>query len=160
MKMRLGLAACGLLLVTTASPLLAQPRPVAPQPAGDTIQAEDQSEMQWAAAVASLKDLKRQGQGTVHFFGTVSGDPAMNGHQLFLSFFLSPAEGHRIFRIGDFLDYRVVSESPGRVVLAVRENTIDDRTTRIGVRNRRINLSWTNVRGEEAPASLRITSTP
>lgn len=149
MKIVGSLAICGLILAS--APAFAQPRTAA-----QVLQRDDQAELQWAASVVETTDLRRQGQAAVKLFGTAGGDPAMNGLQTYIAFYMSPADGYRIFRIGDFLDYTLVSEGPGRVALSVRENFMNGRTDQIGVRTRRINLSWTPARQGAAPSSVTL----
>ena len=137
--------------------MLAGTAPAAAQPAASArqvIQPDDQDELQWAASVVSFRELSRQGQLTVKLFGTAGGDPAMNGLQTYIAFYQSPGDGWRIFRIGDFLDYRLVSERPGQVVLALRESTMSDAGV-IGERNRRVTLSW-RVAGDTVPDTIMV----
>ena len=107
-----------------------------------TVQPDADEGQQWAAAVVELTPLTRQGDHTVKLFGTAGGDPAMNGLYTHVAFFDSPAEGWRVFRIGDFLDYRVLSESPGRVDLEIDESTMDEASGNIGSRTRRVIVGW------------------
>jgi len=51
--------------------------------------------------------------------------------------------GWRVFRIGDFLDYRVLSSSPGRIEIEIDESTMDPATSEIGSATRRLILTWT-----------------
>lgn len=106
------------LATAVADPALAQagaspPRPVIVRPDAD-------ESLQWAASVVRLDPLRRQ-SGTAKLFGTAGGDPAMNGLYTHLAFFQSVDEGWRVFRLGDFLSYRIVEESPGRLLLEVRK---------------------------------------
>ena len=149
---RLLVCAC----LAAAVPAAAQPAQAdGPNARNGVLQPDDQAELQWSASVGSVRELTRQGQIDAHFFTSSGGDPAMNGLDVFLAFYLSPAEGHRVFRIGDFLDYSVVSEAPGRLTLAIRENVMNDATGEIGTRSRRIAISW-RVNGDEVPATITI----
>jgi hypothetical protein len=112
---------------------------------------------QWAAAVVELTPLTRQGDRTVKLFGTAGGDPAMNGLYTHVAFFDSPAEGWRVFRIGDFLDYRVLSESPGRVDLEIDESTMDQASGNIGSRTRRVIVGWAVATDGSVPATVTVT---
>ena len=114
-----------------------------------TVQPDTEEGNQWAAAVVELTPLTRQGDRTVKLFGTAGGDPAMNGLYTHVAFFDSPAEGWRVFRIGDFLEYRVLSEAPGRVDLEIDESVMDEATGQIGgVREVRRRLPAGEHRGE------------
>ncbi len=122
------------------------------------VQPDADEGQQWAASVVTLDELKAQGDRTVKLFGTAGGDPAMNGLYTHVAFFDSPAEGWRVFRIGDFLDYRVLSESRGRVDLEVTENTIDEASGEIGSRTRRLIVSWMHGRHGELPTSIAVAA--
>ena len=99
----------------------------------------------------------RQGDRTVKMFGTAGGDPAMNGLYTHVAFFDSPAEGWRVFRIGDFLDYRVLSEAPGRVDLEINESVMDEATGNIGSRTRRVIVGWAVATDGSVPATVTVT---
>ncbi|MDI1326300.1 MAG: hypothetical protein PSV23_05815 [Brevundimonas sp.] len=122
-----------------------------------TLQPETAPDLQQTASVVSLDELKLQGALTAKLFGTAGGDPAMNGLYTHLAFFQSPAEGWRVFRLGDFLEYRVLSEAPGRVDLEIRESVMDPATTTIGSRTRRVIVGWAAVADGSAPATVTVT---
>jgi hypothetical protein len=153
MKLYPALAAA---LFAAAAPALSQP---VPGPA--TLQPDNDEQRGYEASVIELTPLRRQGQGqndlTVHLYGTAGGDPAMNGLYTYIAFYQSPAEGHRVFRIGDFNSYRVISERRGEVVLQIQENIMNEATGNIGNRTRRIRVSWTPPRDGTAPATVRVT---
>lgn len=152
MKITHALIAGGLLLAAT--PLSAQPRATGLE----TLRPDDQSELQWAAGVTKITQLP-QVRPDAHLFGVTGGDPAMNGLQTYLAFYESPAEGSKIFRIGDFLDYVVLSQAANRVVLSVRENVMPA-SGNVGVRWRRLTVTWRVPAGQEVPASISVTSAP
>ena len=56
-----------------------------------------------------LNIVPNQPGNSVKMFAMAGGDPAMNGLQTYLAFYADPDEGWVIFRIGDFLDYRILS---------------------------------------------------
>lgn len=121
------------------------------------IQPDANEGQQWAASVVALDTLKAQGDRTVKLFGTAGGDPAMNGLYTHVAFFDSPAEGWRIFRLGDFLDYRVLSESPGRVDLEIDESTMDAASGDIGRRSRRVIVGWALAPDGTPPATVAVS---
>ena len=125
-------------------------------PAG-TLQPDGAPGLQQAASVVSLDALKAQGSQTVKLFGTAGGDPAMNGLYTHIAFFQSPAEGWRVFRLGDFLEYRVLSEAPGRVDLEIKESTMDQATTTISSQTRRVIVGWAVAADGSAPATVTVT---
>ncbi len=122
-----------------------------------TVRPDVDVNLQWAASVVQLDTLTRQGGATVKLLGTAGGDPAMNGLFTHVAFFQSPAEGWRVFRIGDFLGYRVLSEGDRRADLMVEESVMDEATGQIGKRERRLIVSWMYGRHGEAPASITVT---
>ena len=156
MKSFVSLAAASLLL---GAPAFAQPAP-ASRAASGTIQPNEDDNRQVEAGVIELTPLRRQGDGpndlAVHMYGTAGGDPAMNGLYTYIAFYQSPGEGHRVFQIGDFNSYRVVSETKGSVLLEIQENVMSDGGV-IGSRTRRINVRWTPPADGSAPATIRVT---
>jgi hypothetical protein len=158
MKIVLSLAAAGLMVA--ASPVFAQETPGTPTlPA--TLQPESEDYHQYTASVFQRHDLRRQGGGqndlAVHLYGTSGGDPAMNGLNTYIAFWQSAADGHKVFQIGDFNSYRIVSERRGEVVLQVDENTINNAGT-IGSRTRRIRVSWTPPADGSSPSTIRLSA--
>lgn len=136
--------------VQAADPLVAAGPAVTVQPDAD-------AGVQQAASVVRVDTLTRQGDSGVKLFGTAGGDPAMNGLYAYVSFYHSPAEGWRAFRIGDVLDYRILSESAGRIDLEIDESVMDEATTRISSRKRRLIVAWTPGADGAPPASVTVT---
>lgn len=158
----LGLTACDTQVETRKAAVPAEQAAPAAAPltaAGPaaTVQPDTEEGNQWAAAVVELTPLMRQGDRTVKLFGTAGGDPAMNGLYTHVAFFDSPAEGWRVFRLGDFLDYRVLSEAPGRVDLEINESTMDEATGNIGSRKRRVIVGWAVATDGSVPATVTVT---
>lgn len=122
-----------------------------------TVSASTDETIQHAASVVRLDPLAKQGGATVKLFGTAGGDPAMNGLYVDIAFFGSPADGWAVFRIGDVLDYKVLSEAPGRVDLQVQESVMDQATGQIGSRERRLIVAWTPGADEAPPTSVTVT---
>ena len=120
------------------------------------LQPDADPNQQWAASVVRLDALENQGDRAVKLFGTAGGDPAMNGLYTHLAFFESPAEGWRVFRIGDFLDYRLLSEAPGRIDLEIDESVLDAATGQIGSRKRRIIVGWALPTEGSVPATVTV----
>jgi len=125
-------------------------------PPARTIRPDTDENLEWAASVVQLNVVPNQANLGVKLFGTAGGDPAMNGLQTYLGFYASPADGWRVFAIGDFLDYRILSATPGRINLQIRESVMN-RAGDIGARVRRITLRWTPVRGDTPPSTVSIT---
>lgn len=122
-----------------------------------TVQPDAEEGNQWAASVVELTPLTQQGDRTVKLYGTAGGDPAMNGLYTHVAFFDSPAEGWRVFRIGDVLDYRVLSESEGRVDLELDESVMDEASGDISSRKRRVIVGWAVAADGAVPDTVTVT---
>ena len=160
----LALAACDAGVESRDPVLPAEQPPSSPRAAPLTaagpaaiLQPDTDPNQQWAASVVRLDALEDQGGRTVKLFGTAGGDPAMNGLYTHVAFFESPAEGWRVFRIGDFLDYRLLSEAPGRIDLEIDESVLDAATGQIGSRKRRIIVGWALPTDGSVPATVTVT---
>jgi hypothetical protein len=158
----LGLTACDAQVESRKAALPAEQAAPAAAPltaAGPAaiVQPDADEGQQWAASVVELTPLTRQGDRTVKLFGTAGGDPAMNGLYTHVAFYDSPAEGWRVFRIGDVLDYRVLSESEGRVDLELNESTMDQASGEIGSRTRRVIVGWARPADGSVPATVTVT---
>jgi hypothetical protein len=153
------LVAIALAALALAGPSAAQGygTPGAPPRAG-IVRPDTDDNLQWAAAVVRVDGLRRQGELSAKLFGTAGGDPAMNGLYTYLAFFGSPDESWRVFRLGDFLSYRILSETPGRLALEVRESVMDRGSGAIGARTRRMLVSWRPGAGGEPPASVAVAA--
>lgn len=81
----------------------------------------------------------------------------MNGLYTHVAFYDLPAEGWRVFRIGDVLDYRVLSETPGRVDLEIDESTMDQASGEIGSRTRRVIVGWARATDGSVPPTVTVT---
>ena len=160
----LALAACDAGVESRDPVLPAEQPPSSPRAAPLTaagpaaiLQPDTDPNQQWAASVVRLDALENQGDRAMKLFGTAGGDPAMNGLYTHLAFFESPAEGWRVFRIGDFLDYRLLSEAPGRIDLEIDESVLDAATGQIGSRKRRIIVGWALPTDGSVPATVTVT---
>lgn len=162
----IGIAAASLTLA--ACTFAASPGADAPEPASSTLSIAgapellqplpDDEPLQWASSVTEVHFLQNQGEGAgVKLFGLASGDPAMNGLYTQIAFYQSPADGWRVFRIGDFLDYRALSDSPGRVDLEIQESTLNQETGEIGTQTRLVIVTWTLGADNAAPDRIAVT---
>jgi hypothetical protein len=123
----------------------------------EIVRPDPDANLQWAAAVEQVTQLRNQGEPGAKLFGAAGGDPAMNGLHTYLAF-SEPPEGWRLFPIGDFLAYRVVAETRGRLTLEIRENLYKQQTGEVGTRTRRLRVSWSAGRDGEPPASVNVTA--
>ena len=122
-----------------------------------TLQPETDAALQQAAAVVRLDQLSGQGPLAAKLFGTAGGDPAMNGLYTYIAFFQGPAEGWRVFRLGDVLDYRILSQRAGRLDLELEESVMGEATGRIGSRTRKVIVGWAIAPDGAAPAEVTVT---
>lgn len=126
------------------------------QAGAQTLQPDTNEHLEWAASVVQINEVPNQPNLGVKLFGMAGGDPAMNGLQTYIGFFAGPGDGWRVFQIGDFLSYRILSATLNRVNLQVQENTINSQGE-IGTRTRRISLRWTPGREDERPPTVTMT---
>ena len=132
-----------------------QTTPLTASGAPQTLAPESDAMLQTAASVVELTPLEGQ---NAKLFGTAGGDPAMNGLYVHIAFYIDAAEGWRVFRLGDFLDYRVLRVAPGVVDLELTESVMDSATQQIGSQKRRMIVGWTA--GENGAAPTAVTVTP
>jgi hypothetical protein len=135
-----------------------QAAPLTPTGAPVTLTPEPASQiddgLQWAASVVDLDPIPGE---SAKLFGTAGGDPAMNGLYTYIAFYPSPAEGWIVYKIGDFLDYTILSHANGRVDLDIHESTLDDATGNIGSRHRKVIVQWTQAAEDTAPTAVTVT---
>jgi len=136
---------------TQAAPLTASGAPV-------TLAVEEGSQsdngLQWAAGVVRVDEIPGE---SAKLFGVAGGDPAMNGLNTYIAFFQNPADGWAVYRIGDFLDYTILSNANGRVDLDIHESTYDEASGNIGDRHRKIVVQWTQAADDVVPTAVTVT---
>ena len=112
---------------------------------------------QWSASVVRVDYLENQGlQPTIKLYGTAGGDPAMNGLYTYIAFFAGTADGWRVFQLGDFLEYRIMADAPGRLDLEVQESVLNPATDEITSRTRRLIVTWTPAGPDGAPDQISV----
>lgn len=116
------------------------------------IPAEDES-IQSAASVARMDWVS---DGGAKLFGTAGGDPAMNGLYTYVGFYGGPGDGWTVFQLGDFLDYTVLSSSPGRVDLDLHESILDEASGEISSRHRKVIVTWTPGADDAPPPTITV----
>jgi hypothetical protein len=131
--------------------------PLMPAGAAETLAPDADENLAWAASVVKVDFAPNQMDITVKLFGLAGGDPAMNGLYTYIAFFVGPHEGWRIFRLGDFLDYRIISTSRGRVDLELRESIMNSDSGEIGSRSRRVMVSWKPPADGVPPSTVTMT---
>jgi hypothetical protein len=137
-----------------ATPVVA---PLTPSGHGLPVKALPGDNLQAYASVVEVHGLAEATGMVGKIFGVAGGDPAMNGLQTYIAFYRNPAEGWWVYQIGDFLSFKVLNQSSGRVDLEVEESTLDPATGTIGTRTRRMILGFDVRSAEEQPVILRIT---
>lgn len=132
-----------------------QPADTRAAPAGEpvTIEIAADDALQWAASVMQIHPMESQ---NAKLFGVSGGDPAMNGLVTYLGLFAGPAEGWRVYRIGDFEEWTVSEEGRRRVVLDARESRMGEDGD-IVTEDRRLIVEFRM--GEDGGAD-RVTVTP
>lgn len=131
--------------------------PLTPSGHGLPVKALPGENLQAYASVVEVHSLTEAAGMDGKIFGVAGGDPAMNGLQTYIAFYRNPAEGWWVYQIGDFLSFKVLGQSSGRVDLEVEESTMDQATGTIGTRTRRMILGFNVGPAEEQPVILRIT---
>lgn len=115
---------------------------------------DNDQNLEYAASVVQLNVVPNQPGNSVKMFALAGGDPAMNGLQTYLAFYADVDVGWVTFRIGDFLDYRILSATAGRINVQVRENYMSG--DEIATRVRRFSLRWTPGRDDAPPATVTM----
>jgi len=149
---QIGIAVAAAFLSLAGSGTLAAQTPGRFEPA--TLRPEAADDLQSAASVTEINDVPNQGNASVKLFG-IGADTAMNGLYTYLAFFENSANGWRIFSLGNILDYRIVSASPGRLVLRFSESTNNEGGV-IGTSTRRVLVRWTPGTDDAPPATVTI----
>ena len=123
------------------------------------VEPETDPQEQWSAGVVRVDYLENQGlQPTIKLYGTAGGDPAMNGLYTYIAFFAGVADGWRVFRIGDVLEYRIIADAPGRLDLEVQESVLNPANDEITSRTRRMIITWTPAGPDGAPDSISVAA--
>ena len=126
------------------------------QAAAQTIRpdADNDENLEYAASVEQVNIVPNQRGNSVKMFALAGGDPAVNGFQTYLAFYADLDVGWITFRIGDFLGYSILSATPGRINVQVRENYMDG--DGIATRVRRFTLRWTPGPDDAPPAAVTM----
>lgn len=139
-----------------AQPALRHAVPIGPE---ETRRALAAAELQQAASVSQLHAIPTQ---DAKLFSVSGGDPAANGLVTYLGLFAGPAEGWRLYPLGDFAAWRVTETGPGRLVLNVRQDSVGpngpivSRGGDIVSRDSRLIVSFARSDGQ-APAAVTVT---
>jgi hypothetical protein len=141
--------------VAAAAAPTPEPGDTRAEPAGEpeVIEMAADDALQSAASVMQMHPMESQ---NAKLFAVSGGDPAMNGLVTYLGLFAGPAEGWRVYRIGDFEEWTVSEESRRRVVLDARESRMGE-DDEIVTEDRRLIVEFR--RGEDGESD-RVTVTP
>ena len=63
-----------------------------------------------------------------------------------------------MYRLGNLLNYRIISEGPGRLALAARKGVISKTSGKITVQAYHLVISWKIYSGEKIPATISVIS--
>jgi len=132
-----------------AQPALRHAVPIGPE---ETRRAVGAADIQQAASVSQLHAIPTQG---AKVFSVSGGDPAVNGLVTYLGLFVGPAEGWRVYPLGDFAAWRVTETGPGRLVLNVRQDVAGPRGGGVS-KDSRLIVGFARSDGE-APAGVTVT---
>lgn len=132
-----------------AQPALRHAVPIGPE---ETRRAMAAAALQEAASVSQLHAIPAQ---DAKIFSVSGGDPATNGLVTYLGLFISPAEGWRLYPLGDFSGWRVTETGRGRLVLNVRQDAAGPRGDIVS-RDSRLIVDFVRSHGE-APAAVNVT---
>jgi hypothetical protein len=137
----LALAACEPKAAETAKPAepaapaaqaaapAAEPAAAPAQASGPAKQLAAQKEDMPEAYVTDVKFLK---ESDAKIFSTAGGDPAINGLYTYLAVMGdSPGDGWTVFMLGDFNEWKIIEDAPGKVVLQVSRSWIEEKTSDI-----------------------------
>jgi hypothetical protein len=115
-----------------------------------------------AGAIDSLDYLTNQGGKGVKLLGLASRDVHVNGLRTYIAVYVSMGEGWRAFPVGDFLDYRILSDSPGRIDLEVDHSVWDEAIGDFVTGTRRIIVGWTLTASDDGrdDPTVTVTITP
>ncbi|MBL8559697.1 MAG: hypothetical protein JNM47_13295 [Hyphomonadaceae bacterium] len=118
----LALAACA---PDGAAPKTASAAQATPAGPAETIEARNEaSDHHRDTNVSRVQGLQT---GDAKLFGVVGGDPAINGEYLYLAVAPeAPDDDFKVYKLGDFNEWALESESEGSVVIKVSRSWIDD----------------------------------
>jgi hypothetical protein len=114
--------------------------------------------LQGAASVTAVQPLNDHGY-SAKLLNLVGGDPAANGNQLWLAFFVSPAEGWTMFMIGDFASWELVEEGAQGLIFDITQDVVGDDGNIVRGPTERLIVNYAPG-GPEATAPATITVTP
>jgi hypothetical protein len=90
-----------------------------------TIERASDDRQQVEAAVVRLQELPRAKE-TTKLYGTAGGDPAINGLYTYIAVWEGTNDGWRVFLIGDFNDWKVISHNAETLVLQVSKSDLNE----------------------------------
>lgn len=123
-----------------------------------SVSAQSDDYLQSAASVVAVTPLADPA-ADAKLFGLAGGDPALNGDHAYLAFFIDPAEGWRVFPLGDFERWSLGEQGPGRFVLETTQGRMGDDGNMVTGEVKRFIVTW-QAAGADAPPPSSITITP
>jgi len=124
------------------------------QPAGPAEPAQKRDD-EFATAGAHVTQVEQLAALDAKLFSNAGGDPAINGLMTYVAFPPeSPDENWAVYQVGDFEEWKVVEQGPGKAVLQVRVSRIDPASGNPVTEAKKLIVSWT---GEGAARAVTVT---
>lgn len=142
---------------TTADP---DEAPVSANPSGPARVVAPTSNVgvQGAASVTFVQPLNDHGY-SAKLLSVSGGDPAANGNQLWLAFYVSPAEGWTTFLLGDFASWELVEEGGRGLIFDTTSDIVGPDGNIVRGPNQRYIVTYAPG-GPEATAPDSVSITP
>lgn len=134
--------------------------PVSAKPSGPArvIAPSNNAGLQGAASVDSVQPLNDHGY-SAKLLNLTGGDPAANGNQLYLAFYVGPAEGWTIFLLGDFAGWELVEEGGRGLIFDTTSDIVGPDGDIVRGPNQRYIVTYAPG-GPEATAPESVSITP
>ncbi|WP_332679206.1 hypothetical protein [Brevundimonas sp.] len=134
--------------------------PVSARPSGPArvIAPSNNAGLQGAASVTAVQPLHDHGY-SAKLLNLTGGDPAANGNQLYLAFYVSPAEGWTMFMLGDFASWELVEEGARGLIFDTTSDVVGPEGNIVRGPNQRYIVTYAPG-GPEATAPDSVSITP
>jgi len=111
---------------------------------------------EYAVSGASVTQVVWLPNLNAKLYSNSGGDPAINGLVTYIAFPPeTPDEDWKVYQVGDFEDWKLSEQGPGKVVLQVRVSRIDPSSGNPVTEDKRLIINWTTT-GE----NRTVTVTP
>ena len=131
------------------------PAAAAPAQPGGPAEPAQKRDDEFATSGAHVTQVEWLPNLNVKVFSNAGGDPAINGLMTYLAFPPeSPDESWAVFQVGDFEEWKLTEQAPGKVVLEVRVSRIDPSSGNPVTEDKRLIV---NFAGEGAARTVTVT---